>query len=92
MEKTKEIEKYLAYQNKLRVLRLARDLKSCREAYEIFGVSKSTFYSWKKEFDKYGKEGLTRKKRKPESFADRINLDTVKLILKLRDEHKLGTW
>jgi len=92
MEKTKEIEKYLTYQKKLRVLRLAKDLRSCKEAYEIFGISKSTFYSWKKKFDRYGKKGLTRKKRKPESFVNRINSDTVKLILKLREEHKLGTW
>lgn len=47
MEKTKEILKYLAYQKKLRVLNLANDVKNCKEAYEIYGVSKSTFYSWK---------------------------------------------
>ena len=43
MKKTKEIEKYLAFQKKLRVLKLAKDLRSSRKAYEIFGISKSTF-------------------------------------------------
>ncbi|RLD24472.1 MAG: IS481 family transposase [Bacteroidetes bacterium] len=92
MKKTKEIEKYLAYRKKLRVLKLAKDLKSNRKAYEIFDISKSTFYSWKKKFDKYGEQGLVRKKREPESFANRIDPNTVNLILKLREEHKLGTW
>jgi ACT domain-containing protein len=46
MKKTKEIEKYLAYQRKLRVLKLAKDLKNSKEAFEIFGICKSTFYSW----------------------------------------------
>ena len=63
MKKTKEIEKYLAFRKKLRVLKLAKDLKSSRKAYEIFDISKSTFYSWKKKFDEHGEQGLVRKKR-----------------------------
>ncbi|MCK5443808.1 MAG: helix-turn-helix domain-containing protein [Maribacter sp.] len=37
---------------KVTCLKLAKNLKSSREVYEIFGISKSTFYSWKKKYDK----------------------------------------
>ena len=91
MKKTKEIEKYLNWRRKIKVLMLAADLGD-RYAFEAFGISKSTFYSWKKMYLENGEEGLLRKKRDPETFANRINPKVVELILNLRKEHQLGTW
>lgn len=51
MKKTKEIEKYLAYRKKLRVLKLAKDLKSSREAYEIFGITNQFSTSGKRRLN-----------------------------------------
>lgn len=49
MEKTDEIERYLRYQKKIRVLRLVREkVITVKEACEIFSISKTTFYNWKK--------------------------------------------
>ena len=93
MEKTVEIERYLRYQKKIRALRLVREkVITVKEACEIFSISKTTFYNWKKKFDKNGREGLLRKKRGSSTYWNSIGLKTVELILKLREEHKLGTW
>ena len=91
MEKTEEIKRYLNFQKKLRALRLGEDL-GCKYACEVFKISKTTYYNWKRKFDKYGEEGLLRKKRDPGSYGNCIDKETVDLILKLRKEHKLGTW
>ena len=91
MEKTEEIKRYLNFQKKLRALRLGEDL-GCKYACEVFKISKTTYYNWKRKFDKYGEEGLLRKKRDLGSYGNCIDKETVNLILKLRKEHKLGTW
>ena len=54
MEKTEEIKRYLNFQKKLRALRLGEDL-GCKYACEVFKISKTTYYNWKRKFDKYGK-------------------------------------
>lgn len=91
MEKTEEIERYLKFQKKLRVLSLAEDL-GCNYACDVFKISKTTFYNWKRKFNKYGEEGLCRKKRASSSYWNSIDKKTVELILDLREQYKLGTW
>lgn len=92
MEKTKEIERYLLYQKKIRALNLAREGFKVKEVCKIFGMSKTTFYNWKKKYEQEGKRGLERKKRPYDSYGNRIDSETINLILKLRREHQLGTW
>ena len=91
MEKTKEVVKYLRHQKKISVLNLAQKL-GCKEAFETFGVNKSTFYYWKKKFDQEGEKGLLRKQREASSYGNCLDAEIVALILKLRTEHNLGTW
>ncbi len=55
MKKTIEIEKYLQYRKKIRVLKYAQDF-GARDTCETFGVNKTTFYNWKNKFDKYGEK------------------------------------
>ena len=43
MEKTKEIKDYLTFMIKVKVLKFAQTCKNNKEAYELFGVKKSTF-------------------------------------------------
>ena len=88
----KEIIDYLRFSNKLRVLRFAKDCGKNKEACEVFGVKKSTFYKWKKEFDQHGEKGLVRKKTIAKNFPNQIKPDVVNKVLELRQEHKLGTW
>jgi transposase InsO family protein len=91
MEKTEEIKRYIKFQRKLRALKLADDL-GCNYACEVFNISKTTFFNWKRKYNKYGEEGLLRKKRDSCSYWNSTDNKTVELILKLREEYKLGTW
>ncbi len=62
MEQTKEITDYLNFIRKVKVLEFAKNVGNAKSAYETFGIKKSTFYKWKKAYDKSGKNGLIRKK------------------------------
>jgi len=92
MKRTKEINDYLRFAEKLRVIKYAQERGKNKEAYELFGVKKSTFYKWRKAYDKLGKEGLLRKRPIAFNFPNQIKPDVVKKVLELRKEHKLGTW
>ncbi len=92
MKKTKEIERYLRYQKKLRALKLVNDGLKVLDVCDIFKISKTTFYNWKNKYEKEGKKGLERKIRPYETYGNRISDKTIELILKLRKEHNLGTW
>lgn len=56
MEKTDEIKRYLKFQKKIRALRLGEDLGS-KYACEVFGISKTTYYNWKKKYEEQGEKG-----------------------------------
>jgi len=58
----------------------------------MFNVSRSTYFNWKRKYEKDGAEGLLRKKREVDTYPNRIDQKTVDLILNLRKEYKLGTW
>jgi transposase InsO family protein len=92
MKKTKEITEYLTFMIKVKVLKFAQTRKNNKEAYELFGVKKSTFYKWKKSFEKEGEKGLMRKKPIAYNFPNQIKEDVIEKVLELRKEHKLGTW
>jgi transposase InsO family protein len=60
------------------------------KAYREFGVPKSTFYDWKKVYDKEGKAGLARKKPIAKNHPRSLSQDVVDRILHLRKTFKLG--
>jgi len=55
---TKEIKEYLNFRRKLIILEYAKELKNNIKAIREFNVPKSTFYKWKKAFEKEGPDGL----------------------------------
>jgi len=57
MKKTKEIERYLKYQKKLRALSLVKEGLKVMEVCDILKISKTTFYNWKNKYQKEGKKG-----------------------------------
>lgn len=92
LKKTKEIDEYLKLRKKLYVLDYARGIGNNRKAYEWYGVKKTTFYKWKKAYDKHGEDGLIRQKPVARTFPNQIKDEVVNKVLELREEHKLGTW
>lgn len=92
IKKTKEIRNYLSLRKKLWVLKFAEEFGSNRKAYEFYEVKKTTFYKWKKAFEKVGEQGLIRQKPIARNFPNQIKPEVVNKVLQLREDHKLGTW
>lgn len=92
LKKTKEISDYLNLKRKLGVIRFAKEIGSNRKAYEFYEVKKTTFYKWKKAFEKDGEQGLIRQKPIARNFPNQIKPKVVNKVLQLREDHKLGTW
>jgi len=92
----KEVREALQIRFKLVVLEYAREIGSATKACREFEVSRSTFYDWKKAFDKEGKAGLVRKKPVALNHPRSLAQDVVDKILHLRQTYKLGperiTW
>lgn len=72
-------------------LKIWKKLKSHRvpdlEIAQITGMSRSSFYRFKKAINLYGLSGLERRSKRPKTFrASKIPNSTILLILKLRQE------
>ncbi|MFC2087795.1 helix-turn-helix domain-containing protein, partial [Bacteroidota bacterium] len=73
--------------------------ESKRTASEIlkeYNVSRSTYYEWKKKYDREGKKGLEKKKPIPRSHPKQLSQDAINKIFELRKTYHLGpariTW
>jgi transposase InsO family protein len=78
------------------VLEYAKVCRTVAKAYREIGVPKSTFYDWKKAYDKEGKANLVRKKPIVKNHPRSLSQDVIDKILHLRKTYKLGperiTW
>ncbi len=58
----------------------------------MFQVSKTIYYKWKYAYEKYGEQGLLRKKRVEYNHPNKIKAEVVEKVLSLRKEQQLGSW
>lgn len=56
-----------------------------------FGISKSTYYSWKKKFDLEGENGLKRKKPIAYNHPNRVPQEVIEKVIELRKVYQLGS-
>ena len=54
------------------------------------GISRRTFYNWKKKYESEGIKGLIRKKPIAYHHPNRLTQEIVERILELRETYKLG--
>ncbi|UCG50512.1 MAG: helix-turn-helix domain-containing protein [Candidatus Latescibacterota bacterium] len=77
----REVKEAMAVRRKLLVLEMARVtgnvVNTCRE----FEVPRSTFYNWKKAYEREGKAGLVRKKPIAYHHPRRISPEAMEKIL-----------
>jgi transposase len=92
----KEVREAFRIHFKWSVLRFAEVCRTHAKAYRDFDVPKSTFYGWKKAFEKEGEAVLARKKPIARNHPKSLSKDVVNQILELRQTYKLGperiTW
>jgi transposase InsO family protein len=85
-----EIKDELNLRRKLLVLELIGSQSNVSKECKEFGISKSSYYEWKKKYETGGIEELRRKKPIPKSHPDQLSQDVVDKILELRKEYNLG--
>ena len=88
----KEVKDILYQRRKLMVLDYAKAIGNAAEACRDFDVPHSSFYVWKKAYDKEGKAGLLRKKPIPKSHPKKLKQAVIDKIVHLRKTYQLGSW
>lgn len=73
------------------VLSYAEMCGSDKKAIDLFHVSKSTYYHWKKKYRKGGFKELLRQAPDRSKDPRRVPQETIDLVLKLRKEQKIGS-
>ena len=73
------------------VLSYAEMCGSDKKAIDLFQVSKSTYYHWKKKYRKGGFKELLRQAPDRSKDPRRVPQETIDLVLKLRKEQKIGS-
>lgn len=75
---------------KLKVLNYAKEIKNITIACRYYGISRETFYKWKKAYETKGEPGLINSKPCPENPKLRTPKATEDIIIHLRTTYHLG--
>ena len=68
-----------------------RSGKSISDVCIAFGVSRATWYKWKRRYDVYGIDGLKNQSRKPHNIKNlKVTEELEKLVLELRLNNRFG--
>ncbi len=68
-----------------------RSGKSISDVCIAFGVSRATWYKWKRRYDTYGIDGLKNQSRKPYNIKNlKVTEELEKLVLELRLNNRFG--
>ena len=77
-------------QKRLRVLEHAKKTGNVRKTCRYFGIARSSFYRWKKAFDRDGESGLVNKPRVARNHPNQLSKEVVNRVLYLRKKYHLG--
>ena len=68
-----------------------RSGKTVSDVCIAFGVSRATWYKWKRRYDTYGIDGLKNQSRKPHNIKNlKVTEELEKLVLELRLNNRFG--
>jgi len=80
----------LRFRKKMMVLEYARGIGNNVQACRDFNIPDSSFYEWKKVYEKEGKAGLRRKKPVAYSHPKKIPIQVADKILQIRRDYQMG--
>jgi len=86
----KALAEAFVIRRKIVALNYAKGIGNVKMACRELGVSRASFYRWKKAYEKDGIEGLIRKKPVARSHPRQIPPEYVEKILHLRTKYHLG--
>jgi transposase len=75
---------------KLKVLNYAKQIKNITKACRYYGISRETFYQWKRAYEKDGEKALINQKPCPQNPKLRTPQHIEDLIIHLRKTYHLG--
>lgn len=75
---------------KLKVLNSAKEIGNVSKACRYYGVSRKTYYQWKRAYERDGEQVLINSKPGPYNLTIRVPKETEELILYLRQTYHLG--
>lgn len=75
---------------KLKVLNYAKEIKNVSKACRYYGISRETYYQWKRAYEKDGEQAIINSKPCPYNLTIRMPKQTEELILYLRQTYHLG--
>jgi len=78
------------YRRKLRALNYADQIGNVSKTCRYFGISRDTFYRWKRDYHQNGEQGLINSKPCPHNPKLRTPLETEEKILYLRKTYLLS--
>jgi len=92
LEIEKRAKEIISFKRKLFIIQFIYKFnKNVTQELIEFGVSKSTYYSWKKKYDSEGEEGLKRKKPIARNHPNKISQDIIDKVIELRTIYQLGS-
>ncbi len=75
---------------KLRVLNHAKETGNVSKTCRYFGISRETFYQWKRKYEQHGEEALVNSKPCPENPTLKAPPEIEEKILYLRRTYHFG--
>lgn len=75
---------------KLRILNHGKESKNVSKTCRYFGISRETYYQWKRAYEKYGEKALINSKPCPQNLKLRTPPDIEEKILYVRKNYYLG--
>jgi transposase len=73
------------------IIESERSGKSISDICIAFGVSRETWYRWKRRYDAYGLDGLKNQSKRPHNFKNiKVTKELEKIILELRLNNRFG--
>jgi len=88
----KRAKEIIKFRRRLFVIQfISKSRHSVKQECEEFGVSRSTFYQWKKKYDLEGEEGLKRKKPIAYHHPNKIHQEVIDKVIELRTTYQLGS-
>ncbi|ENR5899909.1 helix-turn-helix domain containing protein, partial [Providencia stuartii] len=76
--------------HKTKILNHARESKNIAKTCRHFGISRETFYTWKRAYERDGEKGLINNKPCPENPTRRVAKHIEELVIYLRTTYHFG--
>jgi transposase InsO family protein len=84
------IKAHFTVHHKLKILAYAREHKNVSKTCRFFGISRESYYKWKRDYAREGEKALVNSKPCPQNPKIRVPKQVEELIIYLRTNYHLG--